>query len=161
MNTMMMLMIIMSTLLMTFNHPLSMGFTLIMQTMLMALIMGYLMKSFFFSYIIIIIMLSGVLVLFIYMSSVASNEKFNMSYKNLLYVIIWSMAMYYIMYYMMYMYKIPLNNNLNMNDNISLIKLFNSMTSQITMMMVLYLLLTMIVVSNNAKVYEGPLRMKK
>nr|QZI85948.1 NADH dehydrogenase subunit 6 [Eocanthecona furcellata] len=151
------MMIFMSLILLMLNHPLSMGLILIMQTLITAMIVGYMMTSFFFSYIIIIIMLSGALVLFIYMASVASNEKFksplNMTLGSTLFMI---MSFIYINYH-----NIQYNNNIiNFNDAISLIKIFNMITAQLTMIMIIYLLFTMIVVSNVAKINEGPLRMK-
>nr|YP_010374276.1 NADH dehydrogenase subunit 6 [Deroploa parva]QVD38898.1 NADH dehydrogenase subunit 6 [Deroploa parva] len=145
-------MITLSMMIMFLNHPLSMGLILIMQTLTTAMIIGYMMSSFFFSYIIIIIMLSGTLVLFIYMASVASNEKFNMSFKLMLIPIITAIFMMQSKIY---------NYNNTMNESISLIKIFNTTTAQLTLIMIIYLLLTMIVVSNNAKTTEGPLRMKK
>nr|YP_010714112.1 NADH dehydrogenase subunit 6 [Menida musiva]WDD39675.1 NADH dehydrogenase subunit 6 [Menida musiva] len=158
MNMIMSLMILSSLIMMTLNHPLSMGLILIIQTLLTAMIIGYMMSSFFFSYIIIIIMLSGALVLFIYMASVASNEKFKSPIKNSIMSLIFLITMIITMY----MYNLNyLNNYMNLNDHISLIKIFNMITAQLTMMMIIYLLFTMIVVSNVAKVKEGPLRMKK
>nr|YP_010693417.1 NADH dehydrogenase subunit 6 [Gonopsis coccinea]WCB99299.1 NADH dehydrogenase subunit 6 [Gonopsis coccinea] len=158
-NFMLTIVIIWSIVLMTLNHPLSMGLVLLMQTFMVAMIMGYIMESFFFSYIIIIIMMSGALVLFIYMSSVASNEKFNTPMKN----IIMMTSLFILIYFVLKTTKYETNiiNNLVSIENVSLIKIFNSTTSMITMMMIFYLLMTMIVVSNNAKVSEGPLRMKK
>nr|YP_009758649.1 NADH dehydrogenase subunit 6 [Eysarcoris guttigerus]QIN90467.1 NADH dehydrogenase subunit 6 [Eysarcoris guttigerus] len=156
MNLLMSLMVVLSLVLMTLNHPLSMGLILILQTIMTAMIIGYMIESFLFSYIIIIIMLSGALVLFIYMASVASNEKFKLSLK----LSLLSMMMFMFMYIMIsYSNKSILFNN-NDIDKVSLIKIFNTMTAQMTLMMIIYLLFTMIVVSNIAKVTEGPLRMK-
>nr|YP_010570567.1 NADH dehydrogenase subunit 6 [Palomena angulosa]UZG89991.1 NADH dehydrogenase subunit 6 [Palomena angulosa] len=156
-NMVMSMMIIMSLIMLCLNHPLSMGLILIIQTMMTAMIVGYMMSSFLFSYIIMMIMLSGVLVLFIYMSSIASNEKFNSPIKMML----TSLLLFIIINYYIYMYNnLYMGDNLYVNEVISLIKIFNTMTAQITLMMIMYLLLTMIVVSNNAKVTEGPLRMK-
>nr|BCL51142.1 NADH dehydrogenase subunit 6 [Halyomorpha halys] len=157
MNILLLSMIIWSMILLTLNHPLSMGFILIMQTISMAMIVGFMTKSFFFSYIIIIIIMSGMLVLFIYMSSVASNEKFNSPIKNIIMFFLMSMIMLYIL--LKYnMNSIP--NYLDKNETMSLIKMFNSMTAQITIMLIIYLFITMIVVSNVAKTNFGPLRMK-
>nr|UBI44011.1 NADH dehydrogenase subunit 6 [Eysarcoris montivagus] len=156
MNLLMSMMIILSLMLMTLNHPLSMGLILIIQTIMTAMIIGYMIESFLFSYIIIIIMLSGALVLFIYMASVASNEKFQISVK----MSIWSMVMFMFINFIMYFIYKPMGYMNNNIDKISLIKIFNTMTAQLTFMVIIYLLLTMIVVSNIAKVSEGPLRMK-
>nr|UBI44024.1 NADH dehydrogenase subunit 6 [Eysarcoris gibbosus] len=156
MNLLLSMMITLSFCLMMLNHPLSMGFILIIQTLITAMIMGMMMKSFLFSYIIIIIMLSGVLVLFIYMASVASNEKFNTPIM-IIPVMLIIMGMTYLSI------KLTINVQINsvvMNESISLIKLFNSLTAKLTLIIIIYLLLTMIVTSFIAKVTEGPLRMK-
>nr|QCI09258.1 NADH dehydrogenase subunit 6 [Aponsila sp. FS-2019] len=138
------------------KHPMSMGFMLIMQTMVIAMITGMFMKSFLMSYIIVIIMLSGALVLFIYMASVASNEKFKMSIKMFIMVpLITLMSSGYL-----YLF-----GGMNMQEESEMIiksvmKLFNNLSMYMTMMMMVYLLFTMIVASNIANTNEGPLRMK-
>nr|AWN56176.1 NADH dehydrogenase subunit 6 [Chinavia impicticornis]AWN56189.1 NADH dehydrogenase subunit 6 [Chinavia ubica] len=152
------MMITMSIILLYLNHPLSMGLILIIQTLITAMIIGYMMSSFLFSYIIIIIMLSGALVLFIYMASIASNEKF----KSPITMIIMSvMIMMMTFMFMVFNNNLFMANNISMNEITSIIKIFNTLTAQITMMMIMYLLLTMIAVSNIASVTYGPLRMKK
>nr|YP_009630485.1 NADH dehydrogenase subunit 6 [Erthesina fullo]QBR54803.1 NADH dehydrogenase subunit 6 [Erthesina fullo]UAJ48737.1 NADH dehydrogenase subunit 6 [Erthesina fullo] len=157
MNLLFSTMMTLSFLLTWLKHPLSMGLILILQTMMTALISGYMLTSFFFSYIITMIMLSGALVLFIYMASIASNEKFKSSY-----MLLW-MSLAFLLLCYIYMYNYNMNyyiNNVEYNETISLIKLFNTTTAQMTMMMIFYLFITMIVVSNIAKVNDGPLRMK-
>nr|AVJ52594.1 NADH dehydrogenase subunit 6 [Solenosthedium bilunatum] len=139
------------------KHPISMGFILILQTVTIALISGMMISNFFFSYIIIIIMLSGALVLFIYMASIASNEKFKTSI-NMMVVVIASMTMN--LYYMNIQGKEYSSNKTLEYTSLSLSKMFNSMSSYMTIMMIIYLLLTMIVVSFIANNKEGPLRMK-
>nr|YP_009654859.1 NADH dehydrogenase subunit 6 [Plautia fimbriata]QCI09426.1 NADH dehydrogenase subunit 6 [Plautia fimbriata] len=156
MNLMMSLMINMALILMMLNHPLSMGLILIMQTLITAMLIGYMMNSFLFSYIIIIIMLSGALVLFIYMASIASNEKFNLSIKNLLLSAI--MLSVSLLWFFLYN-KMTFSNNMIYIEELSLIKLFNTNTAKITLLMIIYLLLAMIAVSNIVKTNNGPLRM--
>nr|YP_010535256.1 NADH dehydrogenase subunit 6 [Megacopta centronubila]UYA97704.1 NADH dehydrogenase subunit 6 [Megacopta centronubila]UYA97717.1 NADH dehydrogenase subunit 6 [Megacopta centronubila] len=138
------------------KHPLSMGFMLILQTLVVAMITGMIMKSFMMSYIIMIIMLSGALVLFIYMASVASNEKFQTSVKMFFMFIMSSMMSYFMMNK-----TSGWGGYSEMMEMKSFTKLFNSMSASMTIMMMLYLLFTMIVVSNIADINKGPLRMKK
>nr|DAZ87557.1 TPA_asm: NADH dehydrogenase subunit 6 [Piezodorus guildinii] len=158
MNLLFTMLISISMIIMTLNHPLSMGLILIMQTMIMSLIIGYMMESFFLSYIIMIMILSGALVLFIYMASIASNEKFYTPMMNMLLFI----TMTILFFLFMYMFnKNYLNCSMETNESSSMIKLYNTISSQMTLTVILYLLLTMIAVSNVAKVSEGPLRMKK
>nr|YP_009654742.1 NADH dehydrogenase subunit 6 [Catacanthus incarnatus]QCI09297.1 NADH dehydrogenase subunit 6 [Catacanthus incarnatus] len=158
MNLILSMMIMTPLIFLYLNHPLSMGLILITQTLMSAFMVGFMMNSFFFSYIIIIIMLSGALVLFIYMASVASNEKFQFSYKMMILPVIFSFI--YMALTMMNTTNCHMNN-LIVNESISLIKIFNMNTAQLTIMMIMYLLITMIVVSKMVKVNEGPLRVSK
>nr|UYA97665.1 NADH dehydrogenase subunit 6 [Megacopta bituminata] len=150
------LMISIAMTMMFMKHPLSMGFLLIMQTLVVAVITGMIMKSFLLSYVIMIIMLSGALVLFIYMASVASNEKFQTSMKMFMLF----MFTYVISYLLTNKVSLIMIYN-NLMEVKSLSKLFNNLSMYMTIMMMLYLLFTMITVSNIANTNEGPLRMKK
>nr|YP_009466100.1 NADH dehydrogenase subunit 6 [Pentatomidae sp. GM-2014]AIW65014.1 NADH dehydrogenase subunit 6 [Pentatomidae sp. GM-2014] len=158
MNMLMSMIMINSFIMLWMKHPLSLGLTLILQTLMIATITGYMMKSFFFSYIIIIIMLSGTLVLFIYMASVASNEKFNSPVK----LMISSLILFLIMLCLMINYNnMYIMNQIYTNEIMSLIKMFSMSITHLTLMVMFYLLMTMIVVSNIAKVSEGPLRVNQ
>nr|UYA97587.1 NADH dehydrogenase subunit 6 [Megacopta cribraria] len=142
-----------SVIMMFMKHPLSMGMILIAQTLVIAITTGMMVKTFFFSYIVTIIMMSGALVLFIYMASVASNEKFNPSIK---------IAMMFMMTiattWMMKTSEI--HHNMQSQEIKMVVKMFNMTNAFMTMMMILYLLFTMITASSIANIKEGPLRMK-
>nr|UYA97431.1 NADH dehydrogenase subunit 6 [Megacopta cribraria]UYA97444.1 NADH dehydrogenase subunit 6 [Megacopta cribraria] len=142
-----------SVIMMFMKHPLSMGMILITQTLVIAITTGMMIKTFFFSYIVTIIMMSGALVLFIYMASVASNEKFNPSIK---------IAMMFMMTiattWMMKTSEI--HHNMQSQEIKMVVKMFNMTNAFMTMMMILYLLFTMITASSIANIKEGPLRMK-
>nr|QTC08172.1 NADH dehydrogenase subunit 6 [Parachauliodes japonicus] len=149
----------------TMNHPLAMGLILLIQTIFISLITGYMMQTFWFSYILFLIMLGGMLVLFIYMTSLASNELFSFSMKSLL---MNSMIMTTILM-MLYIYTPYLNwLNLDMNksgttlinpeNNIELLKLYNFPTMNLTLMLVIYLFLTLIIVVKITNINQGPLR---
>nr|YP_009943347.1 NADH dehydrogenase subunit 6 [Cletus punctiger]QOD41600.1 NADH dehydrogenase subunit 6 [Cletus punctiger] len=141
------------------SHPISMGITIIIQTVIISIITGLMLGSFWFSYIILISMLSGMLVLFIYMASVASNEKFHMSMK--LMVLVSLLMMCASIYYFYINNNNNLINNMESTENLMLISLFNSKTKMMTIMMVLYLFFSMITVSMIVNISEGPLRMQK
>nr|UPL66073.1 NADH dehydrogenase subunit 6 [Oxycarenus lugubris] len=146
---------ILSLIFMWLNHPISMAILIIMMTILMALLTGIMLNTFWFSYIVIIIMLSGMLVLFIYMASIASNEKFKLSMSLIIFTPLFSIILW------------VSNKNLDLMTsseapiNVYLNYLFNSPTMYLTMIMVIYLLLSMITVSKIVHIYEGPLRIKK
>merc|ERR1739838_23170 len=60
-------------------HPLAIGLALLFQTILICCTTGLSNLSFWFSYILFLIFLGGILVLFIYVTSLASNEMFKPS----------------------------------------------------------------------------------
>nr|UPL65309.1 NADH dehydrogenase subunit 6 [Stenophyella macreta] len=140
------------------KHPLSMTLIIILQTFTFAMITTYLSTTSWFSYIIVIIMLSGMLVLFMYMASVASNEKFYSSIKL-------GMTSIMILIYLsviLYLNKLEVFKEMSTisMETISLKLMFNKNNSLITMMMILYLFFAMVVVSYIVNIQEGPLRKK-
>nr|YP_009750105.1 NADH dehydrogenase subunit 6 [Enoplops potanini]QIJ46464.1 NADH dehydrogenase subunit 6 [Enoplops potanini] len=159
-----MTMMIMTSMLLSFifiwlKHPISAGILIILQTFMISMMTGLMLGSFWFSYIIMIMMLSGILVLFIYMASVASNEKFNMSIKLMTISII--VLMIALMVQLYADNELTMNNEEFTMNNIQLNSLFNKKFKFLTMMMVLYLFFAMITVSQIVNISEGPLRMNK
>nr|YP_009185824.1 NADH dehydrogenase subunit 6 [Dacrila fallax]ALO70500.1 NADH deshydrogenase subunit 6 [Dacrila fallax] len=163
-----MLMLINLTLTLLFlflNHPMTMGLVLLLQTMLISLITGLLNSNFWFSYILFLIMIGGLLVLFIYMTSIASNEMFSYSSKMFIMFLIFFM-MSLIMIMIMDPYFINMNFIYNeswintTNMNLSLIKYFNYPSTVMIFFMVIYLFITLIAVVKITKIEYGPLRQK-
>nr|AQP29638.1 NADH dehydrogenase subunit 6 [Tumulitermes sp. AUS5] len=141
------------------KHPMAMGLMLLTQTIMVCLISGTMYSSFWFSYILFMIMIGGMLVLFMYMTSLASNEMFSPSNKML----VASMMILPILIYMMP----TLTNNKEMNTHNTMMEneitttttaMYNQMMGTMTTMLVTYMLLTLIVVVNIINVSKGPLR---
>nr|QUV75324.1 NADH dehydrogenase subunit 6 [Nebria ingens riversi] len=153
------------------NHPMSMGLILLIQTILITLISGMFSYSYWFSYILFLVMIGGMLILFIYMTSLASNEMFNFSSKMLylmMMMIFFMMIIYTMLDYMM-INPILKNSNLmemfnNMflkNENIiSLNQIYNKPNNLLTLMLMNYLFLTLIIVVKITNIKYGPLRQK-
>nr|WGO58065.1 NADH dehydrogenase subunit 6 [Rhabdoblatta melancholica] len=143
------------------NHPLAMGLILLIQTTFISIITGMTATSFWFSYILFLIFLGGMLVLFIYVTSLASNEMFSLSTKLILFSMI-SLPILYLIYNNMYssLMNQESMNFLNMNNytSLPLIKLYNYPTSIITIMLASYLFLTLIAVVKITNIFKGPLR---
>nr|QWT29533.1 NADH dehydrogenase subunit 6 [Bombyx mandarina]QZJ46438.1 NADH dehydrogenase subunit 6 [Bombyx mandarina]QZJ46451.1 NADH dehydrogenase subunit 6 [Bombyx mandarina]QZJ46464.1 NADH dehydrogenase subunit 6 [Bombyx mandarina]UXL88781.1 NADH dehydrogenase subunit 6 [Bombyx mandarina] len=165
-------MLIMMTSIMYFmNHPLSMGMMILMQTMITCMISGMLIKTYWFSYILFLIFLGGLLVLFIYVSSIASNELFlfnlNMKMLNIIIMMIIIMMM---MYFINIKYNNLIENNSEMNklftkmlffndeNKINLNKMYNNQTSFLTMMLIIYLFVNLVAVVKITNIFYGPLR---
>nr|ATD53073.1 NADH dehydrogenase subunit 6 [Paphnutius ruficeps]ATV98866.1 NADH dehydrogenase subunit 6 [Paphnutius sp. EMHAU-15062703] len=157
-----------SSLFSAMKHPLSMGFMLLMQTMISCLINGMNNYSYWFSYLLFITFIGGMLVLFIYMASIASNEKFKFSLKLLTLIMIMTPLMFMSMVDIQMTMSININENVNYNLNskinnkeiLSVMKMFNYPTMMITILTIIYLLFTMISIISITNNSEGPLRMK-
>nr|ASY98077.1 NADH dehydrogenase subunit 6 [Brunneria borealis] len=145
------------------NHPLSMGFILFIQSILLCLISGYLAPSFWFSYILLLIFLGGMLVLFMYVTSLASNELFYYSNKITFIILITPIILISLNYininYHMNMYE-SMENNINLTTNSinMLLKMYNKPINMITIMIASYLFLTLIAVVKIINIFKGPLR---
>nr|APX40886.1 NADH dehydrogenase subunit 6 [Psylliodes hispanus] len=148
------------------NHPLTCGLILLIQTIMISILSGLMNYTFWYSYILFLIMVGGMLILFIYMTSIASNEKFkfnqNIMYSLMIMMMIMILLMFMDLYYMNYFFNIHdmKNMNLNFNNNLSLKKYFNYPNFNLMFMMILYLFITLIAVVKITNNSYGPLRQK-
>nr|YP_010731607.1 NADH dehydrogenase subunit 6 [Homoneura picta]WEW51825.1 NADH dehydrogenase subunit 6 [Homoneura picta]WGM80971.1 NADH dehydrogenase subunit 6 [Homoneura picta] len=161
--------LIFSFIFMQMNHPLAMGLMLLFQTTCICLITGLINKTFWFSYVLFLIFLGGMLVLFIYVTSLASNEMFTLSLKLTLISISIFFLSLLISMFMDKSMLIPFiqNNEMNqisiqssyiMENTLSLNKLYNYPTNMITILLMNYLLITLIAIVKITKMFFGPLR---
>nr|ANJ70451.1 NADH dehydrogenase subunit 6 [Hydrochus sp. BMNH1425167] len=161
-STMLLMSLLTATIFTMLNHPMSMGFMLLIQTIMISTITGFLNFNWWFSYILFIIMVGGMLVLFIYMTSIASNEKFKFSYKIMMIMFMMMMIMVINMLLDNYLFEYSNNHlhnieNIN-NINIILNKFLCLPSNMIMFTMIIYLLITLIAVVKIADIKKGPLR---
>jgi NADH-ubiquinone oxidoreductase chain 6 len=132
----------------------------------MALSTGLTAPSFWFSYILFLVFLGGILVLFIYVASLASNEIFRFSTK-LFFIITSLLGLITITVLLLDPSNIPTINHLYENSswpvindilNIFIFKIYGVTNYLLTLLAVIYLLLALIIVANIVSVQEGPLR---
>nr|AND96208.1 NADH deshydrogenase subunit 6 [Phalops barbicornis] len=158
---MMMTSLIMSLFMIWLKHPLTLGMTLLIQTINMALCLGYFNLNYWFSYILFLIMIGGMLVLFIYMTSIASNEKFFPSIKLFLFSM-FMITLYLSITLMIDPFYTNLSNyykiNLIHNIDWSLNKYLNFPNNMIMYMLIMYLLITLLAVVKITSFKKGPLR---
>nr|AMH85393.1 NADH dehydrogenase subunit 6 [Stomoxys calcitrans] len=162
------IMFIFNLIFMNIKHPLAMGLILLIQTTLVSLSSGLMSKSFWFSYILFLVFLGGMLVLFIYVTSLASNEMFSFSIKLML----TSMMIFFIMMCILYLsdknilmqyFNMEVNSITNLNsfimeNSLSLNKLYNYPTNLLTILLMNYLLITLIAIVKITNLFKGPLR---
>nr|YP_010722472.1 NADH dehydrogenase subunit 6 [Parnassius stubbendorfii]WDV10755.1 NADH dehydrogenase subunit 6 [Parnassius stubbendorfii]WGU20475.1 NADH dehydrogenase subunit 6 [Parnassius stubbendorfii]WGU45544.1 NADH dehydrogenase subunit 6 [Parnassius stubbendorfii] len=166
------LIMMLSIMMIFLNHPLSVGLMILSQTLLTCLLSGMLINTYWFSYILFLMFLGGLLVLFIYVSSIASNEMF---YNNFFMkmILIFTFMLSILLSYM-HMYNLnwlnfinnyEMNNFMNLfiflnNENkINLSKLYNNHTHLMMMMLIIYLFITLIAIVNITNIFFGPLRL--
>nr|QJF46883.1 NADH dehydrogenase subunit 6 [Marasmia exigua] len=166
------LIIIFSIMMLFLMHPLSMGLMILIQTMLICFISSMMMSTYWFSYILFLTFLGGLLVLFIYITSIASNEMFKISFNMKIFMFILFFIILFISTFNMYnllwmnfnINNLEMNNFFNMflffnNENkINLSKLYNNQTFLMMMMMIIYLFITLIAVVKITNIFYGPLR---
>nr|YP_009774834.1 NADH dehydrogenase subunit 6 [Lepisma saccharinum]QJA14870.1 NADH dehydrogenase subunit 6 [Lepisma saccharinum] len=164
---MLMLLLITSTIIMTqLNHPLAMGLSLIINTSMTCLVITTMTESPWFSYILFLVFLGGMLVLFIYVTSLASNELFHFNSKMMMFFLTTLCLSTSII--MLDPLSIP--TSCSSQDSIQMIlnqqeipamKFYNSSLMIITLTLVTYLFITLVAVVKVTNLQQGPLRMTK
>nr|YP_010737977.1 NADH dehydrogenase subunit 6 [Neopsylla specialis]WEQ92387.1 NADH dehydrogenase subunit 6 [Neopsylla specialis] len=149
------------------THPLALGFLLMIQTLWISMIIGNLSKTFWFSYILFLTFLGGMLILFIYMTSLSQNDIFNFSFKKMMLI---TLSLILILSAILLIETFYFNDMSNMdtmlnfdkqNIKVNILnvnKLFNFPNNMITIMSILYLLMALIVVIKITDIKYGPLR---
>nr|YP_009489592.1 NADH dehydrogenase subunit 6 [Losaria neptunus]SPP23495.1 NADH dehydrogenase subunit 6 [Losaria neptunus] len=166
-----MTMILLSFIMFFLNHPISMGFMILIQTLLTCIILGLINYTYWFSYILFLVFMGGLLVLFIYVSSIASNEMFNFNFymKNsiiisFLIMMILSIFIMNNLNWMNFYFNYDMNNLFNIfiyfnNENkINISKLYNNQIYYLMILMIIYLFITLIAVVKITNIFYGPLR---
>nr|UHA55343.1 NADH dehydrogenase subunit 6 [Dimorphopteryx sp. 1 GYN-2021] len=146
--------------------PLLMGLILMIQTLLISLASGMMSFYCWYSYILFLIMIGGMLILFIYISSLSSDQKFNFNKNFNLKILILLMIFFFTSLNFKYNLSLNidsmafLNNEMEQNFilKMSMNKLYNFPTNKITLILINYLLITMFIVVKITNIKMGPLR---
>nr|YP_009990233.1 NADH dehydrogenase subunit 6 [Panulirus longipes]QNN01848.1 NADH dehydrogenase subunit 6 [Panulirus longipes] len=152
------------------THPLSAGIMLLIQTTLISISSGMISPSFWFSYILFLIFLGGMLVLFIYVASLASNESFKLSLFLTGMILLGSFFLSTLFMFLDPLFSIqPVSvqhsffsaKDIPDLSSVSTHFIYNFPTMGLTLVVILYLLFTLIVVVEMTSVFSGPLRLSK
>nr|YP_010118114.1 NADH dehydrogenase subunit 6 [Sogatella kolophon]QPN54208.1 NADH dehydrogenase subunit 6 [Sogatella kolophon] len=145
------------------KHPISLGSLLMIQSISTSILTIILTKNAWYSMILFITFSSGLMIMFMYMSSISSNEKFSWSMKvSIFYTLSLTMIS------LINMDKIYIFNHnwmeksiyLSENEEIkSIYKNLNSNKFFIFNLVTLLILITLISISNLISSFEGPLKM--
>nr|WRO44751.1 NADH dehydrogenase subunit 6 [Habronychus sp. 1 XYG-2024a]WRO45061.1 NADH dehydrogenase subunit 6 [Habronychus sp. 2 XYG-2024a] len=148
------------------KHPLTMGLNLLIQTIVIAMITGLMSLNFWISYLLFLVMVGGMLILFMYMTSIASNEKFSFS-KSLLissFLMIVLMIIFLIINTKTEFYPFKNIDSIEFTKfstyEISPNKYFINNSKFILSILIVYLFITLIAIVNISSNSSGPLRQK-
>nr|YP_010586235.1 NADH dehydrogenase subunit 6 [Himalopsyche eos]UZZ43997.1 NADH dehydrogenase subunit 6 [Himalopsyche eos] len=152
-------------------NPLSMGILMLTQTLILSIIIAMKSQSSWFSYILFLTFLGGLLILFIYTASFSSNETFNFNFSEMfLFILIISISLMSSIYMSL---KFPqlIDNLMNLemkqitdqqlffnNENKSNSTQLYSSKFNLTMMMILFLLISMTIINKISNPFFGTFR---
>nr|YP_010586261.1 NADH dehydrogenase subunit 6 [Hydromanicus melli]UZZ44023.1 NADH dehydrogenase subunit 6 [Hydromanicus melli] len=161
------IMISLTITLMITKNPLLMGFLIIIQTLMLCLMMNFNSSIYWMSYITYLIMLGGILILFMYMCSISSNETIKFNPKI---IFISTPFLAFMMFNFLSMNWINKNMTMtnysidfffNNNNIINISKMYNKFSMIMTIMLIIYLLISLTMVTTFANNDLGPLRSSK
>nr|YP_010036059.1 NADH dehydrogenase subunit 6 [Uvaroviola multispinosa]QQQ88967.1 NADH dehydrogenase subunit 6 [Uvaroviola multispinosa] len=153
------------------NHPMLLMIMIIIQTLLISVMMGSMMESFWLSYILFLTFIGGMMVLFIYITSISSNEMFNIKSTSMIFLMIMMLITMIVIYStekIMFTEIIKNTETMNMKYTMnfqemtmSLTKMYNNPTLIITIMMMIYLFIALLAVVKINNINQGPIRKMK
>nr|YP_009503159.1 NADH dehydrogenase subunit 6 [Metopograpsus quadridentatus]AXA13761.1 NADH dehydrogenase subunit 6 [Metopograpsus quadridentatus]AYU57087.1 NADH dehydrogenase subunit 6 [Metopograpsus quadridentatus]UBD09537.1 NADH dehydrogenase subunit 6 [Metopograpsus quadridentatus] len=147
------------------SHPLAMGLTLLIQTMLISITAGFSMYSFWTSYILFLVFLGGMLVLFIYVTSIASNEPLTFISSFLIFFSLMFVLSFLCFFLdpmlISYPTSLPIMDSPTffISTPFTINWIYNTPSMVFTIFIISYLLLMLLVVVKIVTLFKGPLRL--
>nr|YP_009711239.1 NADH dehydrogenase subunit 6 [Lebbeus groenlandicus]QGI24752.1 NADH dehydrogenase subunit 6 [Lebbeus groenlandicus] len=149
------------------TQPLSMGLMIVVQTILIAFVAGVGSNSTWFSYILFLVFLGAMLVLFLYVASLAPNEAFPISSTMIAILLIGILSP--LPLFLLDQMAVPLKMTIEgtsfsaeqimISAKYKLGLMYSLPSMNLTMYIIMYLLLTLIVVVKITNTFFGPLRL--
>lgn len=140
--------------------PLRIGVLIIVLSFFVATIIFFIGPTSWFSYLLFIVFLRGIIIIFIYVSSLASNE--------ILFYNIYFLPLFFVTPLLLFMYlKINFDthteiiNSIIEPNSIFSYKIYTPYLRLLTRIIMIYLLIALLVVVKNSLFREGPLRKKR
>nr|YP_010585923.1 NADH dehydrogenase subunit 6 [Lepidostoma longipilosum]UZZ43646.1 NADH dehydrogenase subunit 6 [Lepidostoma longipilosum] len=163
------LIIFMNFFILFLSHPFIITLMMIIQTFLMSLMIGLMNFSFWLTYLMFLIFVGGLLILFIYISSLTPNKIFYFNkikmfifiFVNIMILIFSNLKFNFLNLEMMNLSN--MNNFIfykNFENTIHLTNLFNNNELWLTLILMLFLLFTLITSIKISNFFSGPMRIK-
>nr|YP_010586313.1 NADH dehydrogenase subunit 6 [Lepidostoma fui]UZZ44088.1 NADH dehydrogenase subunit 6 [Lepidostoma fui] len=163
------LIIFMNFFILFLSHPFIITLMMIIQTFLMSLMIGMMNLSFWLTYLMFLIFIGGLLILFIYISSLTPNKIFYFN-KLKMFSFLSLMIMIFLIFNLNFNFlNLEMQNFSNLNNfifyknfenSIYLSNLFNNNELWLTLILMLFLLFTLITSIKISNFFSGPMRIK-
>nr|BBN79995.1 NADH dehydrogenase subunit 6 [Grandidierella rubroantennata] len=143
------------------EHLLVMNFSLMLTSMFYSFILYHQMLTTWMAYILMMVFLSGMMVIFIYMTSLSSNEPFNFSPYMMIIMVFFNLLFPFFIFKKNFLLMENSNLLLNTNFPFSLEMVYKtySVTSwELTLCLIIYLFVTLIVSVKISSMKSGPLK---
>nr|AWU49035.1 NADH dehydrogenase subunit 6 [Pseudophacopteron sp. DMP-2018] len=139
------------------THPLSMGFMLLIINLLTSIMLRFFTKSNWIPLTIFLVTAGGLMIIFMYSTSISSNELFSYINVNNIFMCILSMYMITTLNQSFY-----ITDNFNSTDqfNCEFLSLYSPIYSKTTIFMFMFLFMTLFIIIKMMKCIKGPLRKK-
>nr|BCD89857.1 NADH dehydrogenase subunit 6 [Grandidierella osakaensis] len=146
------------------EHLLVMNFSLMMTSMFYSVVLYHQMLTSWMAYILMMVFLSGMMVIFIYMTSLSSNEPFNFPSNSLFFLVFLSAFLPILVskYGFLFMEVIDKLCNFNSSFSLELVYKSYSLSSwELTFCLITYLFITLVVTVKISSMKSAPLKMMK
>lgn len=157
-NTIIIMIFIINLIFLFIFHPLAIIFVLILQTILISIMIYSITQFPWFSYTLILVFLGGILILFTYISNIASNEIFKPNLKILFPLIIAPAITIFITRPKQNLSSERKTLSSEQFSNLTIFKPFSLSIIPITLLIASYIILTLLTVVKISKINQGPLR---
>nr|QLY89672.1 NADH dehydrogenase subunit 6 [Brachycentrus subnubilus] len=148
------------------SHPLMITIMMIIQTSIITMIIGLMSQTFWMSYIMFLTFIGGLLVLFIYISSLTSNKILNFNKMNLInmfiliLIISWTANFFTNFNNLETMKMFNFSLMMNFENNLFMSNFYNQNELFFTIMMMIYLFLMLIISVKITNLQHSPMRIK-
>nr|AKM70076.1 NADH dehydrogenase subunit 6 [Myzus persicae] len=153
--------LIMAIMLTMMKSPISSNLIILIQTMTLTMMINLINKTAWISFMIFILYIGGLMIIFLYISSIAFNElNINKNYKNMIFklIIIFFMLMYFKM--SLNMENMNYENKFMFEDNFYLLNMFMMPNNLMIYMIMFILFFMLILIIWMLKINKGPIRQK-
>nr|QLY89899.1 NADH dehydrogenase subunit 6 [Ironoquia dubia] len=163
-NILFMMFLFTSLWLINLTHPMIITIFIITQTCLLILITGIMGYTFWMSYIMFLTFIGGLLVLFIYISSLTPNKIFILNYNKIIMIFLLIISVMFLMKIypiLLNLEMTPLSNPMkfiNNENTIYLTNFYNKNEMFTTLILMNYLLLALIISTKITLLNNGPIR---